>query len=111
VVLPDKRRAVVIPATAMVQASYGDSVFIVEERKDEHGAVVKGPDGKPTLVARQQFIKPGEARGDFVEVLDGVSPGQRVVSQGGFKLRNGSPVVVNNAVDLHPQMNPSPPNR
>jgi membrane fusion protein, multidrug efflux system len=111
VVLPDKRKTVIIPATAMVQASYGDSVFIVEERKDDHGAVVKAPDGRPTLAARQQFIKPGEARGDFVEVLDGVTPGQQVVSQGAFKLRNGSPVVVNNAVDLHPQIQPTPPNR
>jgi membrane fusion protein, multidrug efflux system len=111
VVLPDKRTAVTIPATAMVQASYGDSVFIVEERKDAHGAIVKSPDGKPALVARQQFVKAGEARGDFVEVREGVTPGQQVVSQGAFKLRNGSPVVVNNAVDLHPQMNPTPPNR
>jgi membrane fusion protein (multidrug efflux system) len=111
VVLPDKRTTVIIPATAMVQASYGDSVFIVEERKDEHGGASKTPDGKPIFVARQQFIKPGEARGDFVEVLDGVTPGQQVVSQGAFKLRNGSAVVVNNTVDLHPQINPAPPNR
>jgi hypothetical protein len=34
-----------------------------------------------------------------------------VVSQGAFKLRNGSAVVVNNTVDLHPQINPAPPNR
>jgi membrane fusion protein, multidrug efflux system len=111
VVLPDKRRVVVIPATALVHASYGDSVFIVEERKDAHGAVVKSPDGKPTLVARQQFVKPGEARGDFVEILDGTGPAQQVVSQGAFKLRNGAPVVVNNAVDLQPQLNPTPANR
>jgi membrane fusion protein, multidrug efflux system len=110
VVLPDKRKVVVIPATALVQASYGDSVFVVEERKDAQGAVVKGPDGKPAWFARQQFVKPGEARGDFVEIIDGVTPGQQVVAQGAFKLRNGTPVVVNNAIDLQPQLNPAPAN-
>jgi membrane fusion protein (multidrug efflux system) len=111
VVLPEKRKVVVIPATALVHASYGDSVFIVEERKDAHGAVIKGPDGKPALVARQHFVKPGEARGDFIEIVEGVSPGEQVVSQGAFKLRNGAPIVINNAVDLKPQLNPAPANR
>jgi len=111
VVLPQKRQVVVIPATALVHASYGDSVFIVENRKDTHGAPVKGSDGKPALAVRQQFVKPGEARGDFVEILDGVTPAQQVVSQGAFKLRNGAPVAVNNTIDLQPKLNPTPPNR
>jgi len=111
VVLPEKHKAVIIPATALVQASYGDSVFVVEQRKDAHGIEVKANDGKPASFARQQFVKPGEARGDFVEIVEGVVPGQPVVSQGAFKLRNGSPVVVNNAVELHPQLQPAPANR
>ncbi len=111
VVLPEKREVVLIPATALVQASYGDSVFIVEERHDKQGATMKTPDGKPALVARQQFVKPGQTRGDFVEVIQGVTPGQQVVSQGAFKLRNGSPIEVNNAVNLNPQIHPTPPNR
>ncbi len=110
VVLPEKRKVVVIPATGLVHASYGDSVFIVEERKDAQGYPVKTPDGKPTLAARQQFVKPGEARGDFVEIREGVIPGQQVVSEGAFKLRNGAPVTVNNSVDLKPQLHPTPAN-
>src|SRR6185295_17574781 len=102
---------VVIPAASVVRASYGDSVFIVEEKKDASGNVAKGPDGKPAKVARQQFVRLGESRGDFVAVADGVKPGQEVVSAGAFKLRNGAGVVVNNDIKVEPQLAPRPENR
>ena len=46
-----------VPATAMLRAPYGDSVFVVEPRKDDKGQPVNGPDGKPAKVARQQFVR------------------------------------------------------
>ncbi len=110
VILPEKRTVTVVGATAIVRASYGDSVFVVEDKR-ENGHIVTGPDGKPILVARQQFVKTGEARGDFVEILQGVQPGQTVVSEGAFKLRNGMKVAVNNSVRLHPELVPSVENR
>src|SRR5262249_51990399 len=94
VVLPAKGRRTIVPATAVVHASYGDSVFVVEDQP--------GPDGQARKAARQQFVRTGESRGDFVAVLDGVKPGQEVVVAGAFKLRNGAPVVVNNEVKLDP---------
>ena len=111
VVLPEKRRVTMVGATSLIHASFGDSVFVVEDRKDDKGAAVAGPDGLPAKVARQQFVKTGEARGDFVEILDGVKPGQEVVSQGGFKLRNGAPVRVNNSVKVEALLAPRPENR
>jgi membrane fusion protein (multidrug efflux system) len=111
VVLPDKQDVVMIPATAVVHASFGDSVFIVEQKQDDKGAVQNGPDGKPLLVARQQFVKIGAARGDFVAIAEGVKAGAEVVSAGAFKLRNGSGVVVNSSVDPKPQLDPKPENR
>jgi len=111
VVLPKKTTVVAIPATALVHASYGDSVFIVEDKKDESGAVVNGPDGKPLQVARQQFVRLGEARGDYVAIADGVKAGQTVVTAGAFKLRNGSAVIVNNEIKVTPQLAPRPENR
>lgn len=104
VVLPDKRQVTVVSATAIVHASFGDSVFVVDEQAG-------GPGGKPRLVARQQFVKTGETRGDFVEILDGLSPGEKVVSQGAFKLRNGAPVTVNDTVRLNPEIAPQVENR
>jgi membrane fusion protein (multidrug efflux system) len=111
VVLPKHEAEIVVPATAVVHASYGDSVFVVEDKKDDAGQVVQGPDGKAAKVARQQFVRAGEVRGDYVAILDGVHSGQEVVSAGGFKLRNGSPIAVHNEVGAKPQLDPHPENR
>jgi membrane fusion protein (multidrug efflux system) len=111
VVLPEKRTVTLVAATSLIHASFGDSVFAVEEKTDDRGGVVTGPDGGPALLARQQFVKTGEARGDYVEVLDGVKQGQEIVAQGAFKLRNGAPVRINNSVKVEPQLAPHPENR
>jgi membrane fusion protein (multidrug efflux system) len=109
--LPGKHDVVVAPESAIVHASYGDSVFVVEDRKDDTGAVVKTPDGAVAKVARQQFVKLGERRGDFVVLLGGVTAGQELVSSGAFKLRNGAPIVIDNAVQAKAELKPHPENR
>jgi membrane fusion protein, multidrug efflux system len=111
VLLPERAEVIAVPTTAILRAPYGDSVFIVETRKDDKGRPVKGPDGKPAKAARQQFVRVGQARGDFVALADGVKAGQEVVTQGTFKLRNGAPVMVNNQVKLNPSLTPRPENR
>jgi membrane fusion protein, multidrug efflux system len=103
-VLPEQRKVVSIPGASVVHASYGDSVFAVESKP--------GPDGKPRPVARQKFVKLGDARGDFVAVLEGVKPGEEVVMAGAFKLRNGLPLRIDNqSVKLEPKLAPTPENR
>ena len=106
VVLPQRAANVTLPATAIVHAAFGDSVFVVEPKKD-----ATGPGASSAKVARQQFVKVGESRGDFVAILDGVKAGEEVVSAGAFKLRNGSSVTVNNDVKPTPQLDPHPENR
>lgn len=103
VVLPEKSDVVAVPQTAIVHASYGDSVFVGQEKP--------GPDGKPRKVAQQHFVKLGAARGDFVSVLDGLQADQEVVTAGAFKLRNGIPLKVNNAGAVEPSLSPTPENR
>jgi membrane fusion protein, multidrug efflux system len=93
---------VVVPATAIAYASYGNSVFIVEN--------MKGEDGKEYLGVRQQFVKLGATRGDLVAITEGVKAGEVVVSSGVFKLRNGVPVQVNNVVQPSSSSNPQPAN-
>jgi len=110
VVLPEQKRFVSVPVPSVVHASYGDSVFIVEEKKDPSGAILKGADGKPARVARQQFVRTGAHRGDFVAITEGVKPGQEVVVGGAFKLRNGAGVVVNNDVVPDSRLSPTPEN-
>jgi membrane fusion protein (multidrug efflux system) len=114
VVLPDRASVVFVPATAIMRAPYGNSVYIVEnreDRKDEAGHPVSGPDGKPAKVARQQFVRIGITRGDFVAIDEGVTAGQEVVVLGAFKLRNGAPLIVNNEIQLPSSQTPNPQNR
>jgi membrane fusion protein, multidrug efflux system len=92
------RSVVALPATSILNAPYGDSVFIVED--------IAGPNGQKYRGARQQFVKVGAGRGDQVAVLDGVAGGAEVVTSGVFKLRNGVAVHVNN--DVVPGNNPAP---
>jgi membrane fusion protein, multidrug efflux system len=110
VVLPDKRDVVVVPVQSVVHASFGDSVFIVEDRKDSEGHVMASPAGA-AKAARQQFVKLGDTRGDFVSVLDGLVAGQEVVSAGAFKLHNGAAVSINNSVQAKAELSPHPENR
>jgi len=101
VVLPDRQELVVIPATAVLYAPYSDSVFVVEEKKDEK----TGGAGK---VLSQQFVRLGEKRGDFVSVLSGLESGQTVVSSGVFKLRQGQGVVIDNTLNPEFKLAPAP---
>lgn len=100
VFLPGEENVLAIPATSVLSAPYGDSVFVVEPSTNAAGG----------LVVRQQLIRTGRARGDFVSVEAGLKPGERVVNAGLFKLRNGMGVVENN--DLKPNVaeHPRPPN-
>jgi membrane fusion protein, multidrug efflux system len=111
VTFPGTSKVVAVPATAVVHAPYGDSVFFVEERKDASGKVMTGPDGAPARTVRQQFIRLGESRGDFVAVLEGVEAGREIVSAGAFKLHNGAPVVIKQDVKPGPELAPHPQNR
>lgn len=101
VVLPEKQKTLVIPGTAISYAPYGDSVFVIDKKKDEKT-------GKESQVLRQAFVRVGEGRGDLVSITQGLEPGQTVVSTGVFKLRNAMPVVVDNKLAPKPELNPKP---
>jgi membrane fusion protein (multidrug efflux system) len=101
VMLPEKRPALVIPGSAVSYAPFGDSVFVIEKEKDEKT-------GKESEVIRQQFVRVGEARGDFVSITTGLKAGETVVGTGVFKLRNGMAVAINNDLAPKPQVNPTP---
>lgn len=111
VVRPERLDVVAVPATAIVHASYGDSVFVLEEKKPGSPGMSQTPDGKKVRIARQQFVRVGGTRGDFVQIQQGLQTGQEIVVAGAFKLRNGSPVVVDNSVVPEAQLAPRPENR
>ncbi|MFY9707016.1 MAG: efflux RND transporter periplasmic adaptor subunit [Desulfobacterales bacterium] len=101
VVLPARQNVLAIPATAVLFAPYGDSVFVVEEKKEEKN-------GQPGQVVRQKFVRLGDKKGDYVAIVSGLEEGDTVVSTGVFKLRNGQSVVVDNAVKPEFKLNPKP---
>jgi membrane fusion protein, multidrug efflux system len=101
VILPEKQKTLVVPGSAISYAPFGDSVFVIEKKKDEKT-------GKESQAIRQQFVRVGEARGDFVAVNEGLKAGETIVSTGVFKLRNGMPVTINNDLAPKPQLNPKP---
>src|SRR2546423_3977995 len=101
VVLPEKHKTLVVPGSAISYAPFGDSVFVIEKKKDPKT-------GKESQTIRQQFVRIGEARGDFVSITDGLKGGETLVSTGVFKLRNGMTVTINNELAPKPQLNPKP---
>jgi membrane fusion protein, multidrug efflux system len=101
VTLPEKHKTLVVPGSAISYAPFGDSVFVIDKQKDEKT-------GKESQVIRQQFVRVGEARGDFVAITQGLKAGEVVVGTGVFKLRNGMTVTVNNDLAPKPQINPNP---
>ena len=99
VVLPDQQDVLAVPATAVLNAPYSDSVFVVEKAPDNSTA-------SSGLVARQQFVRLGQRLGDFAAVEAGIKQGDMVVTTGAFKLRNGQSVIIDNT--LVPEFNISP---
>jgi membrane fusion protein (multidrug efflux system) len=101
VMLPEKHKTLVVPGSAISYAPFGDSVFVIEKKKDEKT-------GKESQVIRQQFVRVGEARGDLVAITQGLKASETIVSTGVFKLRNGMTVTINNDLAPNPQVNPNP---
>ncbi|MBV1786663.1 efflux RND transporter periplasmic adaptor subunit [Marinobacterium sp. D7] len=93
-------KVLMLPATAVQYGPYGATLFVIESSKDN-------PDD---LVLRQQSVTLGTHMGDFVEVLQGVKAGDRVVSTGVFKLRPGMAVVVDNSLAPEFKFEPTPNN-
>jgi membrane fusion protein (multidrug efflux system) len=101
--LPEEHPVLVIPATSVLSAPFGDSVYVIEPKAGRDGA-------ESGLAVRQQFVKTGEARGDLVTIVSGLKSGDRIVSAGVFKLRNGMSVTENNVLVPKTEKAPHPPN-
>jgi len=88
----DKGRFLTLPQTAITYNPYGSTVFVLA------AADKADAEGKKALVAQQVFVTTGSTRGDQVAILKGLKEGQEVVTSGQIKLKNGTPVVVDNSI-------------
>jgi membrane fusion protein, multidrug efflux system len=99
VVLPDKPAVVTIPETAVDYTLYGDSVFLITEKKEE--------DGKTSLTVVRTFVRSGNRINGRAEILSGIKPGDRVVAVGQLKLQSGAAVAI--STDAAPPIPANPP--
>jgi membrane fusion protein (multidrug efflux system) len=104
VVLPDQQDVLAVPSTAVLNAPYSDSVFVVEKAPDNSTAA-------SGLIARKQFVRLGQRLGDYAAVEAGLKEGDMVVSTGAFKLRNGQPVTIDNSLVPEFDIAPTPKDR
>jgi membrane fusion protein, multidrug efflux system len=120
----EKKRYLTLPQTAITYNPYGSTVFIVRPKSEvdaearaasaaASGAAAAAPApaasaAGDSLVAQQIFVTAGETRGDQVAVLKGVKEGQLVVTSGQVKLKNNTPVVIDNSVQPANSPNPKP---
>jgi membrane fusion protein, multidrug efflux system len=86
VVMPDRPAVVTVPETAVDYTLYGDSVFLLTEKKED--------DGKTSLTAVRTFVRTGSRIGGRTEILSGVKSGDRVVAVGQLKLQSGAAVAI-----------------
>ncbi|MGZ5873443.1 MAG: efflux RND transporter periplasmic adaptor subunit [Bradyrhizobium sp.] len=99
VVLPDKPPVVTVPETAVDYTLYGDSVFLITEKK--------GDDGKTSLTVVRTFVRTGNRINGRAEILSGLKAGDRVVAVGQLKLQTGAAVVI--STDPSPPVPATPP--
>jgi membrane fusion protein (multidrug efflux system) len=93
VLLPAPKTEVVVPESAITYTLYGDSLYVVTQKKSEDGALQTDAQGKPLLIAERRAIQTGERRDGVVVVSKGLVAGEQVVSGGQLKLVNGASIA------------------
>jgi multidrug efflux system membrane fusion protein len=99
VVLPDKPAVVTVPETAVDYTLYGDSVYLITEKKEA--------EGKTSLTAVRTFVRTGNRIDGRAEILTGLNAGDRVVAVGQLKLQSGAAVAI--STDPAPPIPAQPP--
>lgn len=94
VLLPDPQLQVVVPESAITYTLYGNSVYVVGEKKAD--------DGQTQLVAEQRTVQTGERRDGVVVVRKGLQAGEQVVTAGQLKLSPGAAIRISQDPPLSP---------
>jgi len=94
VMLPNPRPSIVVPESAITYTLYGNSLYVVAEKKTEDGPPEKDDKGQPVLIAERRFIETGERRDGQVVISKGLRSGEKVVTAGQIKLDNGAHIAI-----------------
>lgn len=87
------------PATDATKPATEAPAAKPEEQSAAAPAEPTAEEQKPQLVLAQVFVKPGRRNAGLVEILDGIAPGDEVVTAGQNRLSNGMSVAVDNTID------------
>lgn len=101
------REVVVVPRTAVSFSLYGDSVYVMTPQAQktaeaQPGSAQAAASDRRVFVVTRRFVRTGEVKDDQVAILDGIKPGETVVSEGQIKLQSGASVVVDPNARLVP---------
>jgi len=97
-----------LPQTSITYNAYGATVFVAKAIAADPAKPKNKDKDAPSLQAQQVFVTTGTARGDQVEILSGLEPGALVVTTGGLKVKNGTPLIINNKIEPKDDANPHP---
>lgn len=94
VLLANPKNRVVLPESTITYTLYGNSVYVVAQKKAADGSLEKDDKGQPILIAERRFVDTGEHRSGLVLINKGVAQGEQVVSAGQIKLDNGAHIAI-----------------
>ncbi len=114
------KELVTVPRTAVTYTLYGDSVWVVKKdmaapdaapaptASAEPVASAIASDATPTgslpaepkLTGERRFVRVGSSQGDRIAILEGIMPGEEVVTSGQLKLQPGATIKVDNSAAL-----------
>ncbi|MFO7479135.1 MAG: efflux RND transporter periplasmic adaptor subunit [Methyloceanibacter sp.] len=107
---------VTVPRTAVTYGLYGDSVWVVKDSaakphpapataSAEPVASAIASDAAPigsipaekTFIAERRFVRLGPSEGDRIAILEGVQPGEQVITSGQLKLQPDAAIKLDNS--------------
>ncbi|WP_053082048.1 efflux RND transporter periplasmic adaptor subunit [Methylobacterium aquaticum] len=96
-----RSQGVTIPLTALRHGPRGDFVFVVQEGSKDGS--------KSGFHVATRTVTPGQASGGRLLIEKGLKAGERVVTEGHYRLETGTPVTIIEKPEPHPAPSPRPP--
>ncbi|WP_298541813.1 efflux RND transporter periplasmic adaptor subunit [uncultured Aquimarina sp.] len=79
-------KAILIPQSIISENSEGD----------QYTYITSGKDGKNIAEAKRTIVKTGKTQGDYIEILDGITNGDDIISEGARSVKDGQKVEIIN---------------
>lgn len=110
-----------LPQSAITFNPYGETVFLVKRGADKNANDTQAgskkmddakkqddQDKQDKPVAQSVFVTTGTKRGDQIAVLSGIKEGDEVVTSGQLKIKNGTPLIIDNSIQPPDDAAPTP---